>query len=456
MNENHYLYDATWMGKIPPYWSVKKIGALFTERRSKVSDKDYPPLSVAKFGVVPQLSTAVKTSAGDNRKLVCTGDFVINSRSDRKGSCGVSSFDGSVSLVNIVLTPRFELDANYVHYLLRSQPFAEEFYRNGKGIVADLWTTRFSEMKPILLPIPPRSEQDQIVKFLDWKVSKINKLINIRKKQIEKLEELKKSIVSHAVTHGLDPNVEMKDSGVKWIGKIPSCWKVRRLKYFVNHFYKGNGITKEDVTADGNTPCVRYGEIYSKYNNSFNHCFSYTNLDKVSTKRFFSYGDILFAGTGELIEEIGKNIVYLGNELCLAGGDIIVAKHQQNPSFLNYALNSTYAQSQKSSDKIKLKVVHISALDLGNILVALPDKKEQKIIAKYLDEQLKKIDSAISNKKAQIEKLHELKTSLISDVVTGKIDVRGIEIPEYESVAEDVATDIEDIESDDEIEEQDN
>ena len=145
-----------WLYALPAHWDCKKIGSLFSERKTKVSDKDYAPLSVAKIGVVPQLETAVKTDAGDNRKLVCAGDFVINSRSDRKGSCGVADRDGSVSLINIVLTPRNEWNGRYVHYLMRSQPFSEEYYRYGRGIVSDLWTTRFSEMKSILLPVPPR------------------------------------------------------------------------------------------------------------------------------------------------------------------------------------------------------------------------------------------------------------------------------------------------------------
>ena len=129
--------QAAWLDELPSHWQCTKIGALFSERKSKVSDKDYAPLSVARIGVVPQLATAVKTDAGDNRKLVCAGDFVINSRSDRKGSCGVAKLDGSVSLINIVLTPRNGLSERYVHYLLRSQPFSEEYYRNGRGIVAD-------------------------------------------------------------------------------------------------------------------------------------------------------------------------------------------------------------------------------------------------------------------------------------------------------------------------------
>lgn len=196
--------ETKWLGDIPIHWQLKKIGALFVERKIKVSDKDFAPLSVAKIGVVPQLETAVKTDAGDNRKLVCVGDFVINSRSDRKGSCGVSYLDGSVSLINIVLVPRDELNINYVHYLLRSQPFSEEYYRNGRGIVADLWTTRYSEMKSIMLPVPPFDEQEEIARFLDCKVSKINKLMNIKRNDIDSLNELKIKLIADVVTGKID------------------------------------------------------------------------------------------------------------------------------------------------------------------------------------------------------------------------------------------------------------
>lgn len=206
LDDNVELKDSgiSWLGKIPEHWGCKKISSLFSERRTKVSDKDYAPLSVAKIGVVPQLETAVKTDAGDNRKLVCTGDFVINSRSDRKGSCGISELDGSVSLINIVLTPRSEWNNQYAHYLLRSQTFSEEYYRYGRGIVADLWTTRFSEMKNIMLPVPPRSEQDKIANYIDQICEKYNNAIKILTDQIEKLHELKIRLISDVVTGKID------------------------------------------------------------------------------------------------------------------------------------------------------------------------------------------------------------------------------------------------------------
>ena len=134
-----------WLGQVPEHWDVKRIGYYFIERREKVSDKDFPALSVTKNGIVPQLDTAAKSDDGDNRKKVLKGDFVINSRSDRKGSSGASELDGSVSLICTVMCPQEQVHTPFVHHLLRSQPFQEEFYRYGKGIVADLWSTNYSE-----------------------------------------------------------------------------------------------------------------------------------------------------------------------------------------------------------------------------------------------------------------------------------------------------------------------
>ena len=116
----------------------------------------------------------------------------------------------------------------------------------------------------------------------------------------------------------------MKNSGIEWIGEVPNSWEIRRTKYVATSIFKGYGITKEDIVTDGDTPCVRYGEIYTKYNISFEDCKTRTNKSNIAILQYFHFGDILFAGTGELVDEIGKNIVYLGKAKCLAGGDIIV------------------------------------------------------------------------------------------------------------------------------------
>ena len=189
-----------WIGTIPEHWETKKIGSLFVERKEKVSDKDYPALSVSKIGITPQLETAVKTDNGDNRKKVCKGDFVVNSRSDRKGSCGVSPFKGSVSLINIVLTPRKIFDVQYYHHLFRSNDYIEEYYRIGRGIVADLWTTRYSEMRNIIIPFPPLNEQRVIVAYIEEKCQKIETLMTELQAEIDYMKEYKQRLIADCVT----------------------------------------------------------------------------------------------------------------------------------------------------------------------------------------------------------------------------------------------------------------
>lgn len=150
-----------WLPEIPEHWEMSKVSSHFRQRNVKVSDKEYTALSVSKMGVTPQLdNVALSNAEGNSRKLVKVGDYAVNSRSDRKGSCGVSQYEGSVSLITIVLEP-FDIDRGYVHYLFRSNPWIEEFYRNGRGIVADLWTTNYQMMKGMYLPVPSASLRPQ-------------------------------------------------------------------------------------------------------------------------------------------------------------------------------------------------------------------------------------------------------------------------------------------------------
>lgn len=216
--ERYKETGVTWIPMIPAHWEMKKINDLFSERCEKCSALEFMPLSVTKFGVVPQLETAAKSRDSENRKKVLMGDFVINSRSDRRGSSGFSKYDGSVSLINIILSPR-QNTSLYYHYLLRSHTFIEEFYRNGRGIVADLWTTRYSEMKNIFVPFPSVEEQAIILEFLRWKTSIINGLIpekaitkgniiasskSLLAREMMLIDEYRTSLISAVVTGQID------------------------------------------------------------------------------------------------------------------------------------------------------------------------------------------------------------------------------------------------------------
>lgn len=189
-----------WFGKIPRHWVVSRIAAIYKLRNSKVNDRDYPPLSVTMQGVVPQLENVAKSDAHDDRRLVCKGDFVINSRSDRRGSCGIAFTEGSVSLINTVLCPLTNMNARYYNWLFHTVEFADEFYKWGHGIVDDLWTTNWQDMKNVLIPSPPIQEQKEIANYLDNKCAEIDEIIKSKKDQLEIIEEYKKSLIYEYVT----------------------------------------------------------------------------------------------------------------------------------------------------------------------------------------------------------------------------------------------------------------
>ena len=184
-----------WLGQIPSGWNLSRIGSLYSLRNEKVSDRDYPPLSVTMKGIVPQLESAAKTDDTDNRKLVKKGDFAINSRSDRRGSCGISRYDGSVSLINTVLTPRGAMNPDYYNWLFHTVAFADEFYKWGHGIVDDLWTTRWQEMKRIIVPVPPLGEQQTIAAYLNDHITQIDSIVADAQGTIEEYAQWRSAVI---------------------------------------------------------------------------------------------------------------------------------------------------------------------------------------------------------------------------------------------------------------------
>lgn len=257
--------DGDWIGAIPTGWSVEPVGRWFRERKVTVSDTDFAPLSVTMQGIVPQLENVAKTDNNANRKLVRKGDFAINSRSDRKGSAGVSDHDGSVSAITTVLEPR-GLDPRFTHQLLRIHPFQEEFYRWGHGIVDDLWSTKWSDMKSIKIPIPPLQEQRAIADFLDRETARIDAFIAKNEELITLLTERRAALTTHVVTKGLNPGADMKPSGVDWLGSVPTHWQVSRLsRWFGVTLGKMLDAAKNQTLEGDALPYVRAANIRPGY-----------------------------------------------------------------------------------------------------------------------------------------------------------------------------------------------
>lgn len=421
--EKYKQTGTKWITSIPVSWDMQKIGALFVQRKEKVSDKDFAPISVTKNGILPQLATAAKTDDGDNRKKVCVGDFVINSRSDRKGSCGVSDLEGSVSLINIVLQPREQLSGKYAHYLLRNHLFSDEYYRNGRGIVADLWTTRYSEMKTILLPVPPRTEQDQIVRYLDWQVSKINRLIAAKRKRIELVKEHFSVRIANIVCNGLKPNTPMRETGIDYIGAIPSHWTVlqnKRLFKSMNRTFQGIPTVLSLSQKDGLIP-------YSEMTERSLHTSSYENWQLVCPNdlvlnRFKAHLGVFFASkyTGIVTFHYG---VYEAKMP-------LVAKYYEvlyhTPEYCR-----VYAGQSRG---MTVGLQNLSDTNFYSTYTVYPPNEEQREIVTEIEQIEKQQSSIIAGVNRQIEKLQEFRTRLISDVVTGQVDVRGIKVPDDEYI----------------------
>lgn len=417
-----------WIGKIPDNWSIRKVKQCFYISKERAYIENPTILSLARAGVkVRDISNNEGQLAAsyDNYNSVIPGDLLLNPMDLYSGAnCSLSEVSGVISPAYVNLRKCVELNPKFFDYYFKTQYWAMAMFAHGKGVSFDnRWTMNAESILNYYLPFPSIEEQNKIVKKINEKTAEIDSLIRIENQQIEKLKEYKQAVITEAVTKGLDKNAIMKDSGVKRIGMIPKARNIKRAKYIAEEFKKGNGITKEDVFADGEIPCVRYGEIYSKYDNYFSVCITRTNLSNVTSPTFIEKGNLLFACTGELVEEIGKNVLYIGEEKCLAGGDIIVMKHKQHPGFINYAMNCKRSQMQKSYGKAKLKVVHISLQGIGNVYVCLPSLDEQRKISEYLDNFTESIMKIILIKQQKIEKLGEYKKSLIYEYVTGKKEV---------------------------------
>ncbi|RAZ57158.1 restriction endonuclease subunit S [Campylobacter hyointestinalis subsp. lawsonii] len=419
-----------WIGEIPKHWEIKRLKFILNERKenNKPVKTDFILSLTNEKGVIPYSEKGAQGNISKDDitgyKLAYPNDIILNSMNVVIGSVGLSSYFGAISPVYYALYSKENSNIKFYNYVFQTSVFQNSLKGLGNGILEIRMRIPMSNLNNVFLPLPPLNEQKEIAEFLDKKCEIIDKRLENLERKINTLKEYKKSLISECVTKGLNPkNMEFKDSGIPWIGQIPKHWEVIKLKYIATRIYKGNGITKEQVFENGDTPCVRYGEIYTKYNYSFDECFSYTFEKVLNSTSYFGYGDILFTCTGELIEEIGKNVVYLGHKKCLAGGDIIILNHKQNPSFLNYALDCNYARNQKSYGKAKLKVVHISSREISNLFVVLPPLNEQKEIAEFLDKKCKKIDRLNENYTKQITALKEYKKSLIYECVTGKKEI---------------------------------
>lgn len=268
--KNYQNTPYRWLPQVPAHWVEKSIRQITSVLSERCGNKNYRLLSVYReYGVIP------KDSRDDNHnkesldlsnyKVVHIGNLVLNKMKMWQGSLGVSRFEGIVSPAYIICKVLDEeINLDYLHMLLRSARFKSYYNQYSYGIRVGQWDMHYEDFKNLKIYIPPRAEQDQIVRFLDWKISEINKLIEIRRKEIQELEELKGSTIDKTVIHGLHDNFETHNDDIRWDITYPSIWKLKRLRNLFT-FRKGLSITKENLELSG-IPVINYGQIHSKKN----------------------------------------------------------------------------------------------------------------------------------------------------------------------------------------------
>lgn len=398
-----------WFGEIPDNWEISKISALYELRTTKVNDKEYTPLSVTMKGIVPQLDSVAKTDAHDDRKLVKKGDFAINSRSDRRGSCGISDYDGSVSLINTVMKPRDVMNPDYYNWLFHTTQFADEFYKWGHGIVDDLWTTNWQDMKHIDIPVPSLSEQEKIATFLDSKCAEIDSLYTNIEKQVEILEEYKKSVITEAVTKGLNPKAEMKNSGIEWIGKIPKEWKCKKIKFTCNVRNEKYTLNRGQLDYFALENIVSWDSKYIETDNEYE--LEGTNLCYKN--------DVVF---GKLRPYLAKTYL-VDYDRCCSTEFAIFHNFEGIPKYYLYLFTSQGFIKTVDNSTSGVKMPRANIEFIKNIFIPVAPENEQKEIVEFLEKRIESIDGVIAGKKKQIKILEEYKKSLIYEYVTGKKEV---------------------------------
>lgn len=456
-----------WLPKVPKHWEILKLRQIL----SSFSEKNHPDMPL--LSVVREKGVIIRNIENTdenhnyipddltNYKLVKTGQFAMNKMKAWQGSYGVSDHDGIVSPAYFVFSFALDIDKHFFNTAIRSKSYVSFFGQASDGIRVGQWDLSMARMKYIPFYVPPREEQEQIVRFLDWKVSSINKLIITYRHQITMLEELKQKKIDEYVIKGIHKNNTKHNDDVRWEIDYPEHWTIQRIRQCFS-FRKGLSITKANLEETG-IAVINYGQIHSKNNKGIGlnkSLIKHVNKSYLKTNQrcLVEKGDFIFADTSEDVEGCG-NCAYIDwDDNIFAGYHTIIAhpNRSTNSEYLAYLFSSPTWRCQIRKNVNGVKVYSITQRILKDMFILIPPIEEQKDIVNHLDSMCSEIDLIVKNVDKKITDLHDLKSSLIVDVVTGKIDVRDVEIPDYEQVAESLyeADDNATLHSEDEIPEE--
>ncbi|KUK57607.1 MAG: Restriction endonuclease S subunit [Synergistales bacterium 53_16] len=430
-----------WLGQVPAHWEVLPGRTVFREINDRgYSDEQMLSVTIT-GGVMRQADLLADSSKKDssnedksNYKLVQSGDLVYNKMRAWQGAVGVSAYRGIVSPAYIIQRLRnVENSPRYMHFLLRTPLFASEAERWSYGITSDQWSLRAEEFKCIYFSLPPLSEQTAIVRFLDYTDRRIWRVIRARQRQIKLLEEYKEALISQAVTGRMDvrtgqPYPSYKDSGVEWLGKVPAHWELKPLKRWV----RINASVLPDTTpADYEFRYIDIGSVGTGFLTREPQQLRFSNAPS-RARRVLHMGDTIISTVRTYL----KAVYYVDGDaealVCSSGFAVLTPGPSTQPKYVSYLVQSNTFTDRVTAESVGTAYPAIAEGRLGSFYVPIPPLPEQTAIAEYLDAQTARIDAAIEASRREIDLLREYRTCLISDVVTGKVDVREVapQLPE--------------------------
>lgn len=420
-----------WLKAVPAHWEIRRNKNIFTEQKEIVGEMsaDYTLLSLTLNGIIPRdMDGGGKfPESFDKYKIVKNGDmaFCLFDIDETPRTVGLSGYNGMLTGAYTIMRVS-NINARFIYYYYLALDNGKMLRPLYTGLRKTININTFQSTK---VPVPPREEQDQIVRFLDWKVSSINKLINIKKKEIKAIDALKRSTVSHAITRGLTADAPTKYSGVKWLGDIPAHWNVTKLRQILHPVSEKNH-PEFPLLSVVREQGVILRDVEDK---EANHNFIPDDLSgyKVVRKGQFAMNKMkAWQGSYGVSDYTG----------IVSPAYFIFDIDFENLEYFHYAIRSKVYVNffAQASDGIRVGQWDLQMDKMKEIPFIVPPADEQIDIVKYIKQALPQYDAAIEKLTEEVAVLEEYKNKVIADAVTGKIDVRGIEIPEYEFVDEDI------------------
>ena len=406
-----------WIAQIPKTWDIHPIYFYFSERKNKNTlGLEHNLLSLSYGNVIRKNINTVGgllPESFNTYNIIEANDIVIrptdlqnDKRSLRTGLC---KEHGIITSAYIALKSISDVNVSYVHYLLHTYDIMKVFYNMGNGVRQGL---NYSEFSKLMIFLPPTIEQERIVCFLDKRCDECDSLVSNIHSQIEALEEYKRSVITEAVTKGIDPDVEMRNSEVQWIGMMPTHWDCQRGKYILRYVQKP---VRDD---DGVITCFRDGEVTLRSNRREE---GFTMADKEIGYQGIDVGDLVVHGMDGFAGSIG-----ISDSRGKASPVLNILDTEQEKRYIMYYLRSMAYNDVfvALATGIRVRSCDLRWNKLAELLYPMPPIEEQQAIVEHIDSVLERTNAIISEKKQQIETIEEYKKSLIFEYVTGKKEVQ--------------------------------